>query len=58
LFPIESVTSLHAFFGAADDADLADRLGKMVASTAAFGANVNIDTVATGRYVFARPFSD
>jgi len=58
LFPIESVTSLHAFFGAADDADLADRLGKMVASTSAFGANVNIDTVATGRYVFARPFQD
>jgi hypothetical protein len=28
----------------------------MVASTAAFGANVNIDTVATGRYVFASPF--
>ena len=56
LFPIESVTSLHAFFGAADDADLADRLGKMVASTSAFGANVNIDTVATGRYVFASPF--
>ena len=58
LFPIESVTSLHAFFGAADDAELTDRLGKMVASTAAFGANVNIDTVATGRYVFARPFRD
>jgi hypothetical protein len=56
LFPIESVTSLHAFFGAADDADLADRLGKMVASTSAFGANVNIDTVATGRYVLASPF--
>lgn len=58
LFPIESVTSLHAFFGAADDADLADRLGKMVASTSAFGANVDIDTVPTGRYVFARPFAD
>jgi hypothetical protein len=56
LFPIESVTSLHAFFGAADDADLADRLGKMVASTSAFGANVDIDTVPTGRYVFASPF--
>ena len=56
LFPIESVTSLHAFFGAADDADLADRLGKMVASTSAFGANVDIDTVPTGRYVYASPF--
>ncbi len=56
LFPIEAVGSLHAFFGAADDADLADRLGRMVASTAAFGANENIDTVATGRYEFRNPF--
>ena len=58
LFPIEAAKSLHAFFGAADDADLHDRLGKMVASTAAFGANVNIDTVPSGRYVFASPFRD
>ena len=56
LFPIESVRSLHAFFGAADDADLADRMGRMVASTSAFGANENIDTVPTGRYVFRNPF--
>ena len=56
LFPIEAVGSLHAFFGAADDADLADRLSKMVASTAAFGANVDVDTVPTGRYVFRNPF--
>ncbi len=56
LFPIEAVGSLHAFFGAADDADLADRLGRMVASTSAFGANENLDTVPTGRYVFADPF--
>lgn len=54
-FPIEAVSSLHAFFGAADDDDLADRLGRMVASTAAFGANENIDTVPTGRYVFVSP---
>lgn len=58
LFPIEAAKSLHAFFGAADDADLHDRLGKMVASTSAFGANVNIDTVPSGRYVFASPFRD
>mgnify|MGYP000679780842 FL=1 len=56
LFPIEAVGSLHAFFGAADDADLADRMGKMIASTSAFGANQNIDTVPTGRYVFASPW--
>jgi len=58
LFPIEAAKSLHAFFGAADDADLNDRLGKMVVSTTAFGANVNIDTVPSGRYVFANPFAD
>ncbi len=58
LFPIEAVGSLHAFFGAADDADLADRMGRMVASTSAFGANQNIDTVPTGRYVFRDPFRE
>jgi hypothetical protein len=56
MFPIEAVSSLHAFFGASDDADLTDRLNKMVASTAAFGANVDVDTVPTGRYVFRNPF--
>lgn len=56
LFPIEAVQSLHAFFGAADDAELADRMSRMVASTAAFGANQNVDTVPTGRYVFRNPF--
>jgi hypothetical protein len=57
LFPIEAITDLHAFFGAADDDDLQDRLGRMVASTSAFGANENIDTVPTSRYVFANPFN-
>jgi len=57
LFPIEAVASLQAFFGAVDDADLRDRLGRMVASTSAFGANANVDTVATGRYVYRDAFS-
>ncbi|OBB96347.1 EthD domain-containing protein [Mycobacterium sp. 852002-40037_SCH5390672] len=57
LFPQEAITDLHAFFGAADDSDLQDRLGRMVASTSAFGANENIDTVPTSRYVFATPFN-
>ncbi|BBY67043.1 EthD domain-containing protein [Mycolicibacterium helvum] len=56
LFPIESVSSLHAFFGAADDADLQSRMEQMVASTAAFGANVNIDAVPTSRYLYRSPF--
>ncbi|MGB8405673.1 MAG: EthD domain-containing protein [Mycobacterium sp.] len=58
LFPIEAVGSLQAFFGAADDADLADRMSKMVASTSAFGANENVDTVPTSRYVLRNPFGD
>jgi EthD domain len=56
LFPAEAITDLMAFFGAADDADLQQRLARMVASTSAFGANENIDTVPTSRYVMKTPF--
>jgi hypothetical protein len=56
LFPAEAITDLKAFFGAADDADLQERLSRMVASTSAFGANENIDTVPTSRYVLTTPF--
>ena len=58
LFPIEAITDLKAFFGAADDKDLQNRIGQMVASTTAFGANENIDTVPTSRYVLKTPFKD
>ena len=57
LFPIEATSDLHAFFGAADDADLGDRMSRMVASTTAFGANENVDTVPTSRYVLRNPFT-
>jgi hypothetical protein len=56
LFPIEAISDLHAFFGAADDDDLRDRMERMVASTAAFGANRDVDTVPTSRYMFRTPF--
>ena len=56
LFPAEAITDLQAFFGAANDQELHDRLGQMVASTSAFGANENIDTVPTSRYVLKAPF--
>ncbi len=56
LFPIEATGSLHAFFDAADDAALQDRMGRMIASTSTFGANVDIDAVPTGRYVYRSPF--
>jgi hypothetical protein len=58
LFPAEAITDLRAFFGAADDNDLQNRISQMVASTTAFGANENIDTVPTSRYVFKTPFTD
>jgi hypothetical protein len=54
LFPAEAISDLRAFFGAGDDNDLQDRIGRMVASTTAFGANENIDTVPTSRYVLKR----
>jgi hypothetical protein len=57
LFPEEAITDLHAFFGAADDDDLRDRMERMVASTAAFGANRDVDTVPTSRYVYRTPFA-
>ncbi|MGH3959216.1 EthD domain-containing protein [Mycobacterium sp.] len=56
LFPAAAISDLKAFFGAADDGDLRDRLSRMIASTSAFGANENIDTVPTSRYVFKSPF--
>ena len=58
LFPAEAITDIKAFFGAADDDDLQNRVGQMIASTTAFGANENIDTVPTSRYVFRTPFRD
>jgi len=57
LFPDAATTDLHAFFGAADDADLQDRMTRMVASTSAFGATDNIDTVPTSRYLLRSPFA-
>lgn len=57
LFPEEAISDLHAFFGAADDDDLRDRMERMIASTAAFGANRDVDTVPTSRYVFRTPFT-
>jgi len=58
LFPAEAMSDLHAFFGAADDADLHNRMARMVASTSAFGANENVDTVPTSRYVYRSPFDE
>lgn len=57
LFPIEATSDLHVFFGAADDDQLNDRMTRMVASTSAFGANRDVDTVPTSRYVLRTAFA-
>lgn len=56
LFPDAAVSDPYAFYGAADQADLTDRVGRMIASVSRFGAHQNIDTVPTSRYVFRSPF--
>ena len=57
LFPLAATRDVHAFFGASDDAQLEDRMQRMMASTSAFGANRNVDTVPTSRYVMRSPFA-
>ncbi len=56
LFPETALTDLHAFFDAPDDDELNRRMQRMVASTSAFGANRDVDTVPTSRYVYRTPF--
>jgi hypothetical protein len=48
-----AMTSLHAFYGSeGDDAELQRRLGRMMESVTAFGADRDLDSVPTSRYVF------
>jgi hypothetical protein len=58
LFPMAAVGDLAAFFGAADDADLQQRMERMMASIARFGADRDVDTIPTSRYVLRSPFTD
>ena len=54
LFPIEAMTSLHAFYGSGgDDAELGRRLDRMMKSVTSFGADRDLDSIPTSRYVFA-----
>lgn len=53
LFPMAAMTSLHAFYGSGgDDAELRRRLDRMIESVASFGADRDLDSVPTSRYVF------
>ena len=53
LFPIAAMTSLHAFYGSGgDDAELQRRLDRMIESVTSFGADRDLDSIPTSRYVF------
>ena len=57
LFPLGAMTDPLAWYGAADGDDLRARRSRMLASVRRFGADTDLDTVPTSRYVFASPFS-
>ena len=56
LFPIDALTDLHAFFASGgDDEELGRRMAAMGESVARFGADRDLDVLATSRYVVATP---
>lgn len=55
-FPISALTDPLAWYGASDQQQLSERVIAMLDSVKAFGADTNIDTVATSRYDIVRPF--
>ena len=57
LFPIEALADFHAFFDTGgDDEELGRRLTAMTTSTAAFGADRELDVIPTSRYLLSSPF--
>ena len=58
LFPIAALSDPHAFYGSAgDNTELTQRLTRLMASVATFGADRDLDVVPTSRYVFRQPFA-
>jgi hypothetical protein len=54
LFPSGAITDMHAFYGSGgDDAELSDRLTRLMASVGRFGADRDLDLVPTSRYLYA-----
>jgi hypothetical protein len=52
LFPPAATTDLHAFYGSGgSDAELTDRMERMMSSVARFGADRGLDLVPTSRYL-------
>ncbi|SLB72528.1 Uncharacterised protein [Mycobacteroides abscessus subsp. bolletii] len=54
-FPTSALTDPLAWYGASDQRQLGERVIAMLDSVKAFGADTNIDTVATSRYDIVRP---
>lgn len=53
LFPSAAMTDMHAFYGSGgDDAELNDRITRLMTSVARFGADRDLDLVPTSRYVY------
>jgi hypothetical protein len=56
LFPSAGMTDMHAFYGSAGhpdpDAELSDRLTRLMTSVGRFGADRDIDLVPGSRYVY------
>lgn len=52
-FPLTALTDMHAFYGSdGTDDDLNDRITRLMASCARFGADRDLDLVPTSRYTF------
>ena len=52
LFPMAGLHDVHAFYGSGgDDAELASRMERLMASVARFGADRDLDLVPTSRYL-------
>jgi hypothetical protein len=54
LFPSAAISDMHAFYGSGgDDAELDDRLTRLMASVARIGADRDLDLVPSSRYLYA-----
>lgn len=52
LFPLAGMTDMHAFYGSGgSDAELDDRITRLMASVARFGADRDLDLVPTSRFL-------
>ena len=53
LFPSAAITDMHAFYGSGgDDAELNDRLTRLMTSVARIGADHDLDLVPSSRYLY------